>query len=134
MKRYIKKHNSVWWYFVCISKQQQQEFICLFLVTDLVSVVMIFVLQRDLLFTLISHEAWESEGVRIENSLLMYEGIETCKKCKGQPAASQRNHGARYLVPFSLECPHFEVGRQNRPPLCLCSLRCQFHSLNLSFF
>lgn len=54
-------------------------------------------------------KAWESEGVRIENNLLMYEGIETCQKCKGQPAASQRNHGARYLVPFSPECPHFEV-------------------------
>ena len=56
-------------------------------------------------------KAWKSEGVRIEDSLLTYEGIEFCQTCKDQPAVSQRNHGARYLVPFSPECPHFEVGR-----------------------
>ena len=54
-------------------------------------------------------QAWKSEGIKIEGSLLMYEGIESCQKCKNNPTVSQRNHGARYLVPFSPECPHFEV-------------------------
>ncbi|KAJ7378998.1 hypothetical protein OS493_018792 [Desmophyllum pertusum] len=53
-------------------------------------------------------KAWKSEGVRIEECLLMYEGAEFCQTCKDHPTASQRNHGARYLVPFSPEVPRFE--------------------------
>ena len=58
-------------------------------------------------------QAWKSEGIKIEGSLLMYEGIESCQKCRNNPTVSQRNHGARYLVPFSPECPHFEVWHRN---------------------
>ena len=58
-------------------------------------------------------QAWKSEGIKIEGSLLMYEGIESCQKCRNNPTISQRNHGARYLVPFSPECPHFEVCHRN---------------------
>ncbi|KAL9984282.1 hypothetical protein ACROYT_G006557 [Oculina patagonica] len=54
-------------------------------------------------------KAWKSEGIRIVESLLMYEGVEFCQTCKDHPTASQRNHGARYLVPFSPECPRFEA-------------------------
>ena len=39
----------------------------------------------------------------------MYEGVEFCQTCKDHPTASQRNHGARYLVPFTPEFPRFEV-------------------------
>lgn len=60
-------------------------------------------------FIALFFQAWKSEGIKIEGSLLMYEGIETCQKCRNNPTISQRNHGARYLVPFSPECPHFEV-------------------------
>ncbi|XP_027049845.1 short transient receptor potential channel 5-like [Pocillopora damicornis] len=54
-------------------------------------------------------KAWKSEGIRIEDCLLMYEGEEVCKTCKDQPTASQKNHGARYLIPFTTEFPGFEV-------------------------
>ena len=39
----------------------------------------------------------------------MYEGEEVCKTCKDHPTASQKNHGARYLIPFTTEFPGFEV-------------------------
>ena len=39
----------------------------------------------------------------------MYEGEEVCKTCKDHPTASQKNHGARYLIPFTSEFPGFEV-------------------------
>ncbi|PFX18291.1 Short transient receptor potential channel 4 [Stylophora pistillata] len=54
-------------------------------------------------------KAWKSEGIRIEHYILMYEGVNVCKTCKDHPTASQKNHGARYLVPFTREFPKFEV-------------------------
>ena len=66
-------------------------------------------------------QAWKSEGIKIEGSLVMYKGIESCQKCRNNPAVSQRNHGARYLVPFSPECPHFEVWHWNvNSECCWC--------------
>ncbi|XP_078356168.1 uncharacterized protein LOC144640972 isoform X2 [Oculina patagonica] len=51
-------------------------------------------------------KAWQSQGVRIEDCLLVCEGGNFCSVCKGE---SDECHGARYLVPFSRELPHFEV-------------------------
>lgn len=51
-------------------------------------------------------KAWQSQGITIENSLLVCEGGNFCETCKGE---SDECHGARYLVPFSPEFPHLEV-------------------------
>jgi len=51
-------------------------------------------------------KAWQSQGIKIENSLLVCEGGNFCETCKGE---SDECHGARYLVPFSPEFPHLEV-------------------------
>ena len=47
-------------------------------------------LARDFrLFSLLSFycafffQAWKSEGIKIEGSLVMYKGIESCQKCAG---------------------------------------------------
>ncbi|KAJ7393955.1 hypothetical protein OS493_003624 [Desmophyllum pertusum] len=50
--------------------------------------------------------AWESKGIRVEGCLLACEGGTFCTTCKVE---SEEDHGARYLVPFSPEFPHFEV-------------------------
>ncbi|KAJ7393952.1 hypothetical protein OS493_003621 [Desmophyllum pertusum] len=50
--------------------------------------------------------AWESKGIRVEGCLLACEGGTFCTTCKGE---SEECHGARYLIPFSPEFPHFEV-------------------------
>ena len=39
----------------------------------------------------------------------MYEGEEVCKTCKDPPTASQKNHAASYLNPFTKEFPRFDV-------------------------
>lgn len=51
-------------------------------------------------------QAWQSQGIRIEGCLLVCEGGNFCETCEGE---SEECHGARYLVPFSPEFPHFEV-------------------------
>ena len=43
----------------------------------------------------------KSEGIRIEDCLLMYEGEEVCKTCKDHPTASKKNHTASCLDPFT---------------------------------
>ncbi|CAH3032231.1 unnamed protein product, partial [Porites lobata] len=51
-------------------------------------------------------KAWQSQGIRIQGCLLICEGSEFCSTCKDDP---KKYHGARYIFPFSPDCPHFEV-------------------------
>ena len=43
----------------------------------------------------------------MEEWLLTCEGAKLCDLCK--PENPWKYHGARYIIPFSLEFPHFEV-------------------------
>ncbi|XP_068736972.1 uncharacterized protein [Montipora capricornis] len=52
-------------------------------------------------------QAWVSRGISVEECLLTCEGAKLCDLCK--PEKPWKYHGARYLIPFSLEFPHFEV-------------------------
>ena len=51
-------------------------------------------------------------GVKVKDCLLLYEGAKSCEVCKASPqsTASLLHHGARYVIPFSVDFPHFEVG------------------------
>jgi len=51
-------------------------------------------------------------GVKVKDCLLLYEGAERCEVCKASPqtTALPLHHGARYVIPFSRDFPHFEVG------------------------
>ncbi|XP_044172678.1 uncharacterized protein LOC114966353 [Acropora millepora] len=52
-------------------------------------------------------QAWDSKGISVEECLLTCEGAKLCDLCK--PGTTWNYHGARYIIPFSLEFPHFEV-------------------------
>ncbi|XP_068706228.1 uncharacterized protein [Montipora foliosa] len=52
-------------------------------------------------------QAWVSRGISVEECLLTYEGAKLCDLCT--PEKPWKYHGARYLIPFSPEFPHFEV-------------------------
>ena len=52
-------------------------------------------------------QAWDSKGISVEECLLTCEGAKLCDLCK--PENPWKYHGARYIIPFSLEFPHFEV-------------------------
>ena len=52
-------------------------------------------------------QAWDSKGISVEECLLTYEGAKMCDRCT--PEKLWKYHGARYIIPFSLEFPHFEV-------------------------
>ena len=47
----------------------------------------------------------------MEECLLTCEGAKLCDLCK--PENPWKYHGARYIIPFSLEFNHFEVFMQN---------------------
>ena len=47
----------------------------------------------------------------MEECLLTCEGAKLCDLCK--PENPWKYHGARYIIPFSLEFNHFEVIMQN---------------------
>jgi len=52
-------------------------------------------------------QAWESRGISVEECLLTCEGAKLCDLCK--PEHPWKYHGARYIIPFSIEFNHFEV-------------------------
>ena len=52
-------------------------------------------------------QAWDGRGISVEECLLTCEGAKLCDLCK--PENPWKYHGARYIIPFSLEFPHFEV-------------------------
>ena len=52
-------------------------------------------------------QAWDSKGLSVEECLLTCEGAKMCNRCT--PENLWKYHGARYVIPFSLEFPHFEV-------------------------
>ncbi|XP_068737190.1 uncharacterized protein [Montipora capricornis] len=52
-------------------------------------------------------QAWVSRGISVEECLLTCEEAKLCDLCK--PEKPWKFHGARYLIPFSLKFPHFEV-------------------------
>lgn len=53
-------------------------------------------------------------GLKVKGCLLMYDGATSCEVCTGSPqsATSLLHHGARYIIPFSKEFPHFEVRKR----------------------
>lgn len=64
-------------------------------------------------------------GVKVNDCLLLYEGAKSCEVCKASPqtTASPLHHGARYVIPFSRDFPHFEVGMK---VLFVCFVPCLF--------
>lgn len=50
--------------------------------------------------------AWKSQGIHIEDYMLMYIGPVLCSSCK---ISRKEFHGARYIQPFSEDLPRFEV-------------------------
>lgn len=68
-----------------------------------------FLACQDILPT--GQKAWHSMGVKVKDCLLLYEGAKSCEVCKASPqvTTSLLHHGARYVIPFSKDFPHFEV-------------------------
>lgn len=87
---------------------------------------MFFLFGNFFLFT--SLQAWHSMGVKVKDCLLLYEGVKSCEVCETSPqsTASLLHHGARYVIPFSKDFPHFEVGMKI---LFVCFVRCLFDFL-----
>ena len=53
-------------------------------------------------------------GLKVEGCLLTYDGAKSCEVCTSSPQSttSLLHHGARYIIPFTEEFPHFEVGKE----------------------
>ena len=51
-------------------------------------------------------------GVKVKDCLLLYEGAKSCEVWEASPQSttSLLHHGARYVIPFCKDFPHFEVG------------------------
>ncbi|KAL9984516.1 hypothetical protein ACROYT_G006819 [Oculina patagonica] len=68
-----------------------------------------FLAHQDILPT--GQKAWHSMGLKVKGCLLIYDGANSCKVCTSSPQSttSLLHHGAKYIIPFSKEFPHFEV-------------------------